>query len=443
MKIWDKGKHTDENLIRFTSGRDRELDLLLAPYDVLGTLAHVKMLVSVNLLDAEEGKTICNALKKIHWNFVESPVSIPDEYEDIHSWLEHKLTEDLGDLGKKIHMGRSRNDQVLVAMKLYFRESLKQITGRVEKLFGLLLDLSERHKEVLMPGYTHMQIAMPSSFGLWFGAFAESLADDMLMMLTAYNICNQNPLGSAAGYGSSFPIDRELTTGLLGFDNMHVNSVYAQMTRGKTELWMAMAMAEVGGTLARLSGDICLYMSQNFGFVSLPDKWTTGSSIMPHKKNPDVFELIRANCNRIRSIPGEIRMITGNLETGYHRDLQLVKEIIFPAIESLRDCLDMIIPVTAEIQVNQHILEAEMYRSLFSVEEVHKLVIKGLPFREAYRQVALNQGEPGFDADNHPEYTHPGSIGNPGNDIIRGKMDVLLKQFKYKENDRAISRLLK
>ena len=387
MKLWSKGFEPDQLIERFTVGADRELDLRLARYDVQGSMAHIRMLESIGLLSKDELDKLLAGLQEIAAIIEEGNFRIDEGVEDVHSQVEFMLTAKLGDIGKKIHSGRSRNDQVLVDLKLFMRDELRRIASETERLFHKLLELSEKHKDVLMPGYTHLQVAMPSSFGLWFGAYAESMADDMQLLVAAYNIANQNPLGSAAGYGSSFPLDREMTTRLLGFADLHYNVVAAQMSRGKTERAAAMAIAAIASTLGHLAMDVCMWMCQNFGFVSFPDELTTGSSIMPHKKNPDVFEIMRGKCNRLTAVPNEIALLTANLPLGYNRDLQLLKDIIFPATTELAECLDMATFMLGHMQVRRDIVSDPRYDYLFTVEEVNRLVLGGMPFREAYRKV--------------------------------------------------------
>ena len=412
MKLWDKGFSTDKKIDVFTVGNDRELDLVLAKYDVIGSLAHAKMLHKIGLLNKEEIKSVENELQSILKTIEKGDFIIEDSFEDIHSKVEFLLTQKLGDAGKKIHTARSRNDQVLVDVHLYLKDELIEIKELTNSFFNLLIQLSKKHKEVLLPGYTHFQVAMPSSFGMWFSAYAESLIDDIYMLNAAYKIVDQNPLGSAAGYGSSFPIDREETTKILGFETLKFNSVAAQMSRGKTEKSVAFAMSSLAGTLSKFAMDICLYMSQNFGFVSFPDELTTGSSIMPHKKNPDVFELIRGKCNKIQVLPYELTLITNNLPSGYHRDLQLLKEGMIPSIQNIKACLEMFTFSLQKIQVNTNILDDEKYDYLFTVEEVNELVQNGTAFRDAYKIVGakVNKGE--FKPNKKVKHTHTGSIGN-------------------------------
>ena len=412
QKLWEKNVQVDHEVDVFTVGRDREMDLYLAKYDVLGSMAHITMLEKIGLLEADELKQLLAELRKIYAIAEAGQFVIEDGIEDVHSQVELMLTRQLGDMGKKIHSGRSRNDQVLVDLKLYTRAEIQELVHLVQELFEVLQQQSERYKEVLLPGYTHLQIAMPSSFGLWFGAYAESLTDDMLLLQAAYRICNRNPLGSAAGYGSSFPLNRQLTTDLLGFDSMDYNVVYAQMGRGKMERTVAFALAGIAGTLSKLAFDACMFNSQNFGFIKLPDQFTTGSSIMPHKKNPDVFELTRAKCNKIQGLPNQITLICNNLPSGYFRDLQIIKEVFLPSFDELKDCLRMVTHMMREVKVNEHILDDDKYSLLFSVEEVNRRVLAGVPFRDAYKQVglAIEAGE--FVADKQVHHTHEGSIGN-------------------------------
>jgi argininosuccinate lyase len=431
-KLWSKEGTTTSALVeRFTVGRDKDFDVLLAEYDVLGSLAHTEMLAAVGLLSKEDLVMVHNGLKQILAEIREGGFSIGKEVEDVHSQVEELLTQRIGEAGKKIHSGRSRNDQVAVDIKLYLRAQVLAIKDEVNALFRQLIGLSEKYKDKLFPGYTHLQIAMPSSFGLWFGAYAESLVDDLEMLAAAYQVTDKNPLGSGAGYGSSFPLDRQMTTQLLGFRTLNYNSVYAQMSRGKTEKIVAMSLASVAGTVGRLAMDCTLYINQNFGFISFPPELTTGSSIMPHKKNPDVFELIRAKCNRIQSTPNELTLLTNNLPSGYHRDLQLTKEILFPSIQEGLACLQMTRLMLDHIQVRDNILEEEKYRYLFSVEVVNQLVNKGIPFREAYRQVGntIEKGEFQFDYRQQLHHTHEGSIGRLSNDKIVAELEKVLLKF--------------
>ena len=430
MKLWNKGFEPDKEIERFTVGQDRELDLRLAKYDVEGSMAHIRMLESIGLLTKEELDILLPALKDIADEIERGEFRIEEGVEDVHSQVEFLLTSRLGDVGKKIHSGRSRNDQVLVDLKLFFRDELKKISASVEQIFTRLLELSEKHKDKLMPGYTHLQVAMPSSFGLWFGAYAEALTDDMQMLIAAYNIANQNPLGSAAGYGSSFPLDREMTTELLHFERPHYNVVAAQMSRGKTERAVANAIATIASTLGHLAMDVCMWMCNNFSFVSFPDELTTGSSIMPHKKNPDVFEIMRGKCNRLQSIPNEIALLTGNLPLGYNRDLQLMKDILFPASTELIDCLNMATYMLGEIRVKDNILDDPRYDYIFTVEDVNRLVLEGMPFRDAYKKVGMEVQNGTYKPNRGVSHTHLGSIGNPANDRIATKMHSLQQQLK-------------
>ncbi|RNC84351.1 MAG: argininosuccinate lyase [Balneola sp.] len=429
-KLWEKGIKTDALIERFTVGMDRELDLELAKYDVQGTIAHITMLESVGLLEKEELEVLVAELTRIQEEVIKTGhFEIEEGVEDVHSQIELMLVKVLGDVGKKVHSGRSRNDQVLLDIKLFLRAELIQIASLTKKLFIAMLKQSEATKETLLPGYTHTQAAMPSSFGLWFGAFAENLVDDLVLVQATHTIVNQNPLGSAAGYGSSFPLDRSLTTRLLGFDRMNVNVVYAQMGRGKVEQTMAFAMASLAGTLNKFASDVCLYNSQNFAFLKLPDDLTTGSSIMPHKKNPDVFELIRAKTNLIKALPGTINSVLANLTSGYHRDFQVLKEVLFPAIKELKDCLYISEYAIDKIMVNEEILDDPKYRLIFSVEAVNELVLQGIPFREAYQQVAKEIEEGTFEPPKEVKHTHEGSIGNLGNELIKERMEKVYSGF--------------
>lgn len=442
MKIWQKNIDVNKDIETFTVGKDRELDLQMAAFDVLGSLAHVEMLESIGLLTADELVEIQKELKNIYREIAEGKFVIEDTVEDVHSQVEWLLTQRIGEAGKKIHSGRSRNDQVLVDLKLYFRSCIEEMVGNTNVLFGQLISLSNTHKDKLLPGYTHLQIAMPSSFGLWFGAYAESLVDDMEMMLAAWKICNKNPLGSAAGYGSSFPLNRTMTTQLLGFERLNYNVVYAQMGRGKTERVLAQAMSSVAASLAKMAMDVCLFINQNFGFISFPDELTTGSSIMPHKKNPDVFELIRSRCNKIQALPNEIALMITNLPSGYHRDLQLLKENLFPAITSLNECLEMTTFMLQNISIKDHILDDKKYAYLFSVEVVNELALKGTPFREAYKIVGESIDNGTFVPGKSVNHTHEGSIGNLCNAEIELMMAEVLSQFKFEKTHRAITALL-
>ncbi|RZL32650.1 MAG: argininosuccinate lyase [Pedobacter sp.] len=442
MKIWQKNIEVNKGIETFTVGKDRELDLQMAAFDVLGSLAHVEMLASINLLTADELAEVQTALKVIYKEIEEGKFTIDDSVEDVHSQVEWLLTQRIGEAGKKIHSGRSRNDQVLVDLKLYFRSCIQEMVENTSTLFTQLISLSNTHKDKLLPGYTHLQIAMPSSFGLWFGAYAESLADDMEMMLAAYKVCNKNPLGSAAGYGSSFPLNRTMTTELLGFEKLNYNVVYAQMGRGKTERILGQAMANVAATLAKMAMDVCLFINQNFGFISFPDELTTGSSIMPHKKNPDVFELIRSRCNKIQALPNEIAMMTTNLPSGYHRDLQLLKENLFPAITSLNECLEMTTFMLQNITVKDNILDDKKYDYLFSVDVVNELALNGTPFREAYKIVGETIDNGTFAPNKTLKHTHEGSIGNLCNTEITEMMNEVLAQFKFEKVNNAIAKLV-
>ncbi|MDE6400614.1 MAG: argininosuccinate lyase [Muribaculaceae bacterium] len=428
-QLWNKGFEPDRLIEEFTVGKDRELDLRLARYDVQGSMAHIRMLRKIGLLTQEELDLLIPALQEIADSIERGEFVIEDGVEDVHSQVEFLLTSRLGDVGKKIHSGRSRNDQVLVDLKLFFRDELKNIAKSVDRLFKRLQDLSERHRDKLMPGYTHLQIAMPSSFGLWFGAYAESLADDMQMVVAAYNIANQNPLGSAAGYGSSFPLDREMTTELLGFAYPHYNVVAAQMSRGKTERAVASAVAAVASTLGHLAMDVCMWMCGNFGFISFPDELTTGSSIMPHKKNPDVFEIMRGKCNRLQALPNELTVLTANLPLGYNRDLQLMKDIVFPATRELIECLDMADFMLGQIRVKDNILDDKLYDYIFTVEDVNRLVLDGMPFRDAYRKIGIDVQNGEYNPTRSVSHTHIGSIGNPANKEIAAKMKAIMDRI--------------
>lgn len=441
-KLWEKNFEVNKEIERFTVGRDREMDLYLAKYDVLGSMAHITMLQSIGLLEADELAKLLAELKNIYAEAESGNFVIEDGVEDVHSQVEMLLTRKLGDMGKKIHSGRSRNDQVLVDLKLFTRDELRHIADEVKSLFDELIAKSNQYKDVLMPGYTHLQIAMPSSFGLWFGAYAESLADDMLFLQAAYKMTNRNPLGSAAGYGSSFPLNRQMTTDLLGFDTMNYNVVYAQMGRGKMERNVAFALASVAGTLAKMAFDACMFNSQNFSFVKLPKECTTGSSIMPHKKNPDVFELIRAKSNKIQSLPQQVMLIMNNLPCGYFRDLQIIKEVFLPAFGELKDCLQMAAYIINKMEVNEHILDNPIYDPMFSVEEVNNLAAAGMPFRDAYKKVGLEIEAGTFRADKNIHHTHEGSIGNLCNDRIATLMENTLDGFGFERMDEAVSSLL-
>jgi len=444
LKLWQKeGVSTAEQIERFTVGRDREMDLSLAPFDVQGNLAHARMLETIGLLTANELTQLTTELKAIYTQIEQGDFTIEDGIEDVHSQVELMLTRKLGDVGKKIHSGRSRNDQVLVDLKLFTRDRLWQVAQAVERVFDQLVKRSEQHKDDLLPGYTHLQIAMPSSFGLWFGAYAEALSDDMLTLQTAYRLANRNPLGSGAGYGSSFPLNRTLTTELLGFEGMHVNVVYAQMSRGKTEQTALTALAAVAATIGRMAMDICLYNSQNFGFLILPDALTTGSSIMPHKKNPDVAELLRAKSNRLKALPMEVTLVLSNLPSGYHRDMQLLKEILMPAFDELLDCLDITEFMLEHVQVKPNLLADSKYDLLFSVERVNELVLQGVPFREAYRLVGKEIGDHTYQRPKQLNHSHEGSIGNLGTDLIVAQMKQALDGFGADRAEEAIQQLLK
>ena len=442
QKLWEKNIQVDHEVDVFTVGKDREMDLYLAKYDVLGSMAHITMLESIGLLQKSELEVLLEELRNIYAVAERGEFVIEEGIEDVHSQVELMLTRKLGDIGKKIHSGRSRNDQVLLDLKLFTRDEIQKVVKLVNVLFEVLQMQSERYKSVLMPGYTHLQIAMPSSFGLWFGAYAESLADDMQLMQAAYRICNRNPLGSAAGYGSSFPLNRQMTTDLLGFDSLDYNVVYAQMGRGKMERVVAFALAGIAGTLSKLAFDACLFNSQNFGFISLPAQFTTGSSIMPHKKNPDVFELTRAKCNKIQGLPNQITLICNNLPSGYFRDLQIIKEIFLPAFGELEDCLRMVTHMMREIRVNEHILDDDKYALLFSVEEVNRLVLSGVPFRDAYKQVGLAIEAGDFVADKQIHHTHEGSIGNLCNPEIALLMQNIMDGFHFERVNEAEKALL-
>lgn len=441
-KLWEKNFEVNKEIERFTVGRDRELDMYLAKYDVLGSMAHITMLESIGLLQSDELAALLAELKQIYRTCEEGQFVIEDGVEDVHSEVELMLTRKLGDMGKKIHAGRSRNDQVLLDLKLFTRHELMDIVEGVKVLFDELIQKSNQYKDVLMPGYTHLQIAMPSSFGLWFGAYAEGLGDDMLFLQAAFRMTNRNPLGSAASYGSSFPLNRTMTTQLLGFDSMDYNVVYAQMGRGKMERNVGYAMASVAGTLAKMAYDACLFNSQNFNFVRLPKECTTGSSIMPHKKNPDVFELIRAKCNKLQALPQQVMLIMNNLPTGYFRDLQIIKEVFLPAFDELKDCLQMAAYIINKMEVNEHILDNPIYAPMFSVEEVNRLAAEGMPFRDAYKKVGLEIEAGTFKANMDIHHTHEGSIGNLCNDQIQALMDGILAEFHFERITEAEQSLL-
>ena len=442
QKLWEKNVQVDADIDRFTVGRDREMDLYLAPYDILGSIAHITMLESIGLLTHDELDALTAELRSIYAVAEAGQFVIEDGVEDVHSQVELMLTRRLGDIGKKIHSGRSRNDQVLVDLKLFIRSALQQIVELTDRLFATLIAQSEKYKAVLMPGYTHLQVAMPSSFGLWFGAYAESLVDDLTVLQAAYRVSNRNPLGSAAGYGSSFPLNRSLTTQLLGFDSMNYNVVYAQMGRGKTERIVASALASIAATLSKLAFDACLFNSQNFGFIKLPDAYTTGSSIMPHKKNPDVFELTRAKCNKIQALPYQITLIANNLPSGYFRDLQIIKEVFLPSFDELKDCLHMVEQMMSRITVNEHILDDKRYDPIFSVEEVNRLTLEGTPFRDAYKQVGLRIEAGDFTPDKNLRHTHEGSIGNLCNEQIASLEKQIVESFDFGKTQSAFNALL-
>lgn len=442
QKLWEKNVQVDKEVETFTVGKDREMDLYLAKYDVLGSMAHITMLESIGLLAKDELTVLLAELKNIYAVADRGEFVIEEGVEDVHSQVELMLTRRLGDIGKKIHSGRSRNDQVLLDLKLFTRAQIQELVELTNGLFEVLISQSNRYKDILMPGYTHLQIAMPSSFGLWFGAYAESLADDLQMMQAAYKVCNRNPLGSAAGYGSSFPLNRQMTTNLLGFDSLDYNVVYAQMGRGKMERTVAFAMASIAATLSKLAFDACMFNSQNFGFIKLPDQFTTGSSIMPHKKNPDVFELTRAKCNKIQGLPQQITLICNNLPSGYFRDLQIIKEVFLPAFDELKDCIRMVTHMMREVKVNEHILEDDKYALLFSVEEVNRLVLEGVPFRDAYKQVGLNIEAGKFTPNKEVSHTHEGSIGNLCNDSISALMQNIIDGFSFSKVNEAEKELL-
>ena len=443
MKLWEKSVKIDKDIERYTIGRDREMDLYLAPFDVLGSMAHITMLESIGLLEKDELDVLLAEMKKIYADAVAGNFEIEEGIEDVHSEVELILTRRLGDIGKKIHSGRSRNDQVLVDLKLYMRHELQEITRLTVELFNMLIQQSDKYKNVLMPGYTHLQVAMPSSFGLWFGAYAEGLVDDLTVLNAAYKVVNRNPLGSAAGYGSSFPLNRQMTTDLLGFDSMDYNVVYAQMGRGKSERIVAQALGGIAATLAKLAFDACMYSSQNFGFIKLHDAFTTGSSIMPHKKNPDVFELTRAKCNKIQAVPEQIMLIMNNLPSGYFRDLQIIKEVFLPTFDELKDCLRMVTLMLEHITVNEHILDDSRYDLMFSVEEVNRLAANGMPFRDAYKKVGLDIEAGKFTPTKTVAHTHEGSIGNLCNDRICALMDDVVKSFNFDKVEKAVEKLVR
>ena len=442
MKLWQKNTESLKEVEIFTVGKDRELDMFLAPFDVLGSLAHIKMLNSVGLLTNEELNELQHALKDIYKDISSGNFSLQEGVEDIHSQVEFILTKKLGDAGKKIHSARSRNDQVILDLKLFLRNEIEQLVHDVNGFFTLLQSQSEKYKDHLLPGYTHLQLAMPSSFGLWFGAYAESLVDDLITLHGAWEITNKNPLGSAAGFGSSFPINRKLTTQLLGFGDLNYNVVYAQMSRGKTEKILSQALANISSTLGRMSMDSCIYLNQNFGFISFPDELTTGSSIMPHKKNPDVFELIRAHCNRVQALPNEISLMLANLPSGYHRDLQLLKESLFPAIKNLKDCIRMAALMFENIDIKKDILNDEKYKYLFTVEEMNKLVLHGMPLRDAYKKIGAEVENKIFQTDMEIKHTHEGSLGNLQNDQIKIMMENVISRFNFTKVNDALQKLL-
>lgn len=441
-KLWEKSTSVDTDVEAYTVGRDREMDLYLAPFDVLGSMAHIRMLQSINLLTADELAALTAALRDIFNDIADGKFAIEEGVEDVHSQVELLLTRRLGDIGKKIHSGRSRNDQVLVDLKLFIRSRIEDLVKAISRLFDILIAQSQRYSDVIIPGYTHLQVAMPSSMGLWFGAYAESLVDDLAVLRAAYEVTNRNPLGSAAGYGSSFPLNRSMTTDLLGFESMDYNVVYAQMGRGKTERIVANAIASIAATIGKLAFDACLFNSQNFGFIKLPDEFTTGSSIMPHKKNPDVFELTRAKCNKLQALPVEITLITNNLPSGYFRDLQLVKESFLPAFDTIIDILDMVGRMLADIKVNTDVARDPRYRFMYSVEEVNRLAASGTPFRDAYRQVGLAIEHGDFNPDYDIHHTHEGSIGNLCNDRIADRCKATIAQFDFATYHRAFNALL-
>lgn len=442
MKLWDKGTKINELIESFTVGKDREMDSHLAQFDVIGSLAHIQMLEHIGLLPYDELIPLSKTLKSIYREIQEGTFTIEEGVEDIHSQIELLLTARLGEMGKKIHSGRSRNDQVLLDLKLFTRDAVETVATNTTALFDVLIAQSDKYKSVLMPGYTHLQVAMPSSFGLWFGAYAESLTDDLMILQAAYRVADQNPLGSAAGYGSSFPLNRQMTTDLLGFESMNYNVIYAQMGRGKMERTVLSALASIAATLSRLAYDVCLFMSQNFGFISLPDELTTGSSIMPHKKNPDVFELLRAHCNHIQSLPVQMLTIINNLPSGYFRDMQLTKELFIPAFSELNECLKIASFAIENIRVNENILNDDRYRYLYSVEEVNRLVLSGTPFRDAYREVGSAIENNQFNPDKHIEHTHEGSIGNLCLDKIDARMKRIYTDFNFAKASTAIEKLL-
>lgn len=442
MKLWDKGKQVLKTIEDFTVGKDRDLDLQLAEFDILGSIAHVKMITTIDLLSKSEEKKLVGELVNIYNQIKEGNFTIEDGVEDVHSQVELLLTSKLGDIGKKIHSGRSRNDQVLVDIKLFIRNEIELLVKEVNSLFKLFIELSELHRERLIPGYTHLQVAMPSSFGLWFGAYAESLTDDIILLNSAYRIANQNPLGSAAGYGSSFPLNRTMTTELLGFETLNFNSVYAQMSRGKTEKIVSFALSSIAATLSKMAADACLFMSQNFSFLSFPDELVTGSSIMPHKKNPDVFELIRSKCNKLQALPQQITLITSNLTSGYFRDLQIIKELFFPSFAELKSCIAAAKIMFENVIIHKDIIQDEKYKYVFSVEKVNELVLAGVPFREAYQIVGKEIEDGNFEPDTEIYHTHEGSIGNLCNEEIAKKMEKLIGEFHFEKVERKLKELL-
>ncbi|MDE5421660.1 argininosuccinate lyase [Ancylomarina sp. DW003] len=442
MKLWDKGTKVNQDIEKFTVGKDRELDLDLAPFDVLGSIAHCKMLCSIGLLEQEELALVETELQKIFVDIQNGNFSIDDGVEDVHSQVEFLLTEALGDVGKKIHSGRSRNDQVLLDLKLFTRHQIEKVVNETKALFDQLIENSEKYKDVIIPGYTHLQVAMPSSFGLWFGAYAEALSDDLALLQSAFKVVDQNPLGSGAGYGSSFPLDRQMTTDLLGFESLNYNVVYAQMGRGKIEFAVVSALSNMAYTLGKLAMDACLYNSQNFGFISFADELTTGSSIMPHKKNPDVFELVRARANSLQVLPTQIQAVSSNLPSGYHRDYQLTKEFFMPAFDQLSSCLQMTKTMLADVKINKTVMNDEKYQYLFTVEKVNELVLSGMPFRDAYKEVGalVESGEFKFEGD--LKHQHEGSLGNLCNEAIKSKLEKTIQAFNFEKIDKAYQNLL-
>lgn len=443
MKLWQKNIEINKEVEKFTIDKDREMDLYLVRSDILGSIAHITMLNSIGLLTSSELSQLLIELKSIYKSIDYKQFSIEEGVEDVHSQVELMLTRKLGDIGKKIHSGRSRNDQVLLDLKLFTRDAIQTLTKEISEFINLLIIQSDKYKNILLPGYTHLQIAMPSSFGLWFGAYAESLVDDLLLLQAAYKICNRNPLGSAAGYGSSFPLNRQLTTDLLGFDSMNYNAVYAQMGRGKMERTVGFALAGIAATFSKLASDVCLYSNQNFEFIKLPNEFTTGSSIMPHKKNPDVFELARAKCNWIQSVPQQITLIINNLTSGYFRDLQITKKIFLPSFEELSECIRMVFRMIQKIDINTHILDNDKYSFIFSVEKVNELVLQGLPFRDAYKQVGLEIENGNFTPNKKVNHTHEGSIGNLCNDKITAMKELIIDGFNFEKVNKAVQNLLK